>query len=446
MVSAFYDIDHSGCTPPQTPAFSGPPKRLTPQERSDLIAWVKVWHDAGCAVHPAKTDGSKMPLAVKGGSPDRQPDVFPATYQSGTLAGMPHPKAGQPNPEAGQHGYGWGRIAAGDMSRLTVDQVAAFIRSGRADGIGVICGLASGGVFMLEAEGRARDMLPKVRDAAVELGCLHLLERLAAGCVDESPSGGLHFYLRSSDGVVAGNTLLAARPNPGAEKGREVLFETRGQGGWSAVAPSAGRTHKTGKPYRFLRGGPSTIPTFTQDEISLLFDVFRAVDEMPKVDPAAPPAAAVHRRDRPAGDILPGDDFNARATWDEILTGWHRMGGGGDRIQWRRPGKENGSASATTTADVLCCFSSSAGLPVFTGKGCKNALSKVAAYAHLNHGGDFAAAARALWEQGYGSRRGDDGDDGGQPVPVEPRPLPTGDRRTLADWREEVAARRADAV
>lgn len=445
MVSASYPSGHSGANAPENAAISARPARLNRQQQTDLIAWVQVWHDAGCAVHPAKTDGSKMPVAVKGGSPDRQSDTFPAVYPSGRLTGMPHPRAGQPNPEAGEYGYGWGRIATGDMPRLTVDQVAAHIRAGRADGIGIICGRASGGVFMLEAEARARDLLPKVREAAARLGCLDLLERLAAGCVDESPSGGLHFYARSDSGTVAGNTVLAARPEPDAEHGRQILFETRGQGGWSAVAPSAGRTHKTGRPYRFLRGGPSTIPTFSQADIDRLFQVFRAVDEMPA--PAAPEVqpAAVARRPRPAGDILPGDDFNQRVTWDEILTGWKRGQVVGDRQHWVRPGKDHGT-SATTTADVLCCFSTSVGLPVTDRKKSGNGLSKFATYAHLHHAGDFAAAARELWHQGYGSRAGDDQGDGGQPVVVEPQPVPLGPTRNLADWRDEVRRSRADAV
>lgn len=446
MVSTSYTAGHSGAGAHGNPAIPSRPERLTRQQQADLIAWVQDWYDAGCAVHPAKTDGSKMPVAVQGGSHDLVPPTFPDVYPSGKWAGTPHPRAGQPNPEAGQHGYGWGRIATGDMPRLTVAQVAAIIRAGRADGIGVICGRASNGVFMLEAEGRARDLLPKVRESAERLGCLHLLERLAAGCVDESPSGGLHFYLRSDDGAVAGNTVLAARPEAGAEHGRLVLFETRGQGGWSAVAPSAGRTHKSGKPYRFVRGGPSTIPTFTQDEISLLYQVFQSVDEMPA--PTAPEVrpAAIARRERPAGDILPGEDFNLRATWRELLPDWKAGQVVGDRQHWTRPGKNHGT-SATTTADVLCCFSSSAGLPVFNPKTGENALSKFAVYAHLNHGGDFAAAARELWRQGYGSRQQDDGqDDGGQPVVVEPQPVPTGPVRSLADWRAEVAARMVDAV
>ena len=444
MVSAFYNSDHSSPQSAAKTAADSRPGRLSRSEQNDLITWVQVWHDAGCAVHPSKTDGSKYAVAVKHGSPDLQPDVFPDTYPSGKFAGMPHPRAGQQNPEAGQHDYGWGRIKDGDMAPLTVDQIAAYIRAGRADGIGIICGRVSGGVFMLEAEGRARDLLPKVREAADRLGHLHLLERLAAGCVDESPSGGLHFYLRSEDGAVPGNTLLAARP---ADHGRDVLFETRGQGGWSVVAPSAGRTHKTGKPYRFVRGGPSTIPTFTAAEIEFIFDVFRAVDEMP-VQPVVERQPAKTITPTTDDGLKPGDDYNQRASWDEILHGWKRCQTVGDRTHWIRPGKAHGT-SATTTADVLCCFSSSAGLPVFekSPAGSKNALSKFAAYAHLNHGGDFAAAARDLWSRGYGSRGHDGGGpDSGAAVPVEPRPAPSGECRSLDDWRTEAAARRVAAI
>jgi len=439
MVSSIYSSDHSKVAPHVVPEENSGPHRLTRQQQADLIAWVQVWYDAGCAVHPAKCDGSKMPVAVLHGSPDIQPAVFPDTYTSGRWAGSPHPRGGQPNPQAGQYGYGWKRIATGDLPRLTPAQVAAFIRSGKADGIGVICGKPSGGLFMLEAEGRARDLLPKVKEAAAAAGCLHLLERLAGGCVDESPSGGLHFYARSDDGVVPGNDRLAGRLTDAG--GVDVLFETRGQGGWSAVAPSAGRTHKSGKPYRFLRGGPSTIPTFSHDELRQLFDVFRAVDELPKPEPAAARPTVVERRERPAGGVLPGDDYEQQTSWADILTpaGWTLLRAVGDRTHWNRPGMTDGRTRATTTADVLYVFTTSTTLP--EGKG----LSKFATYAHLNHGGDFAAAARALWELGYGSRGRDDGD-GGQPVPVDPLPMPAGPCRTLEDWRAEAIRRHAEVV
>jgi hypothetical protein len=443
MVSVFYGSDHSSVTTPEDSGKPHAPQRLDRRQQDDLIAWVQVWHDAGCAVHPAKVDGSKYAIAVQHGSPDIEADTFPDKYQSGRLAGMPHPQAGLPNPAAGQHKHGWGRIATGEIPRLTPQQITAYIRGGRADGIGVFCGLASGGLLMLEAEGRARSLLSAVRDAAVQQGSLELLERLS-GCVDESPSGGLHFYLRVIGAPTPGNTVLAARP--AADGKQDVLFETRGQGGWSVVAPSAGRTHKSGKPYRFLRGGPSTIPEFSADELERLYAVFRAVDERPVPEPITPQSSAVQRQERPAGDILPGDDFNLRASWEEILTGWHRGQVVGDRIHWTRPGKDHGT-SATTTDGVLCCFSTSVGLPVFekNGAGSRNALSKFATYAHLNHAGDFKAAARELWNQGYGSRR-DDLDDGGEPAPPEPRPAPTGQCRTLDDWRQEAGSRRAAVI
>lgn len=387
-----------------------------------------------------------MPVSVAHGSPDIQPGTFPDVYQAGRRAGTPHPRAGQSNPEAGQHGYGWGRIATGAMPRLTVPQVMAHIRSGRADGIGVFCGLASGALEMVEAEGRARDLLPKVQAAADQLGVAHLLQRLGAGCVEESPSGGIHFVLRVTDGPALGNTLLAARPNPASENGRDVLFETRGQGGWFVCAPSAGRTHKSGKSYRIIRGGPSTIPSFTVAERDALYAAFRAVDEMPPPDPVSVQQSAVSRRERPADEILPGDDFNLRASWDEILVGWRRGQVVGERVHWTRPGKTHGT-SATTTDTVLCCWTSSTPLPPFNSSTGENGLSKFAAYAHLNHRGDFAAAARDLWARGYGSRSHEDDRDGGQPaVPPEPRPQLPGAPRSLDDWRQEAAARRAAVI
>ena len=104
----------------------------------------------------------------------------------------------------------------------------------------------------------------------------------------------------------------------------------------------------------------------------------------------------------------PGDDYNQRGpTWAEILTplGWTHAGNNGDKTDyWRRPGKSS-SVSATTGHlrtdeghELLYVFSSNAN-PFMAGK----AYSKFAAYTFVNHGGDFAAAAKALASEGYGS-------------------------------------------
>lgn len=109
----------------------------------------------------------------------------------------------------------------------------------------------------------------------------------------------------------------------------------------------------------------------------------------------------------PGDGLRPGDDFNNRATWDEILLahGWQRPNWkSGDKVSWTRPGKplSEGASAITGGArhgDRFYCFSSSV-KEVPTGK----LLDKFALYAHLNHRGDFADAAKTLARKGYGER------------------------------------------
>jgi len=112
---------------------------------------------------------------------------------------------------------------------------------------------------------------------------------------------------------------------------------------------------------------------------------------------------------RPEGSALrPGDDFNNRAHWADILTphGWTYMYHRGSTMYWRRPGKDSGEHSATTgrkgvgSEDRLYVFSDATEFE-------QNVpYNKFAAYAQLNHGGTgathFASATRDLRGQGFG--------------------------------------------
>ncbi len=370
-----------------------------------MAAAVDRWHAAGVVVHPVKADGSKALVAVRG-------------------AGIDGP-------------WGWGLIARGEFPPLTPDQVVDVVRRGRADGIAVICGPVSGGIEMVEIEGRARDLLPKLRDHAQQLGVLHLLERLSRGFTEESPSGGLHFLMRVVDGPAT-TRKLASRPDPDSPDGVLVLAETKGAGGITVAFPSAGRTHKSGRPYRLLRGGPETIADFTVAERDALYAAFASLDEMPPpVQPASPRPPRLHAVAQRPGDVSPGDDFNQRTSWDDLLLpmGWTCCGPRGDRRQWRRPGKADG-ISATTSGEVFYAFSTSTNLP--TGKG----LSKFAVYAHAHHGGDFSAAAADLVRLGFGSTISD----ASPAVALEVPPSPTGPARNLDDYRRELADAVVDAV
>ena len=98
----------------------------------------------------------------------------------------------------------------------------------------------------------------------------------------------------------------------------------------------------------------------------------------------------------------PGDDFNRRADWASILQphGWVPIRQRGEVIYWRRPGKGEG-ISATSNyggSGLLYVFSTNAA-PFEP----DTAYTPFAAYAVLEHSGDFTAAARTLGGQGYGS-------------------------------------------
>ncbi len=106
----------------------------------------------------------------------------------------------------------------------------------------------------------------------------------------------------------------------------------------------------------------------------------------------------------PADGDRPGDLFNARATWKDILEphNWVFVYERGGLAFWRRPGKTDSGISASTGVRALCGKDL---LHIFTTNGGalednKN-YSKFGAYAALNHNGDFGAAAKKLRDDGY---------------------------------------------
>jgi hypothetical protein len=135
-------------------------------------------------------------------------------------------------------------------------------------------------------------------------------------------------------------------------------------------------------------------------DLAFLFDLARSLNRH-AVPAALPPAP-------PAGDgTRPGDDFNGRASWEDILPGkgWAVGRRTGETLHWRRPGKKPPGTSATTgrcrsaaSGDLFYVFSSNA--PPFEEGRC---YSKFSAYALLYHGGDFGEAASELRGRGYGA-------------------------------------------
>ncbi len=264
-------------------------------------------------------------------------------------------------------------------------------------GIGVITGKVSGNLEMLELEGRAvaEKMHLEIAEIANNSGLGDLWQRLNSGYVELTPSGGLHWLYRVSDGTLPGNTKLARKP--GENGGVDVWAETRSEGGFTITAPSGGATHPSGGNWTLIGGSIETIPTITMLERSALHAIFAMFDEMPKAENLQQEVVAKHD-----GILTPGDDYNARTTWEELLQplGWTVVYRKGESTVWRRPGKNEG-ISATTNFngnDKFYVFSTSTQFDAET------SYSKFAFYATLKHGGDFKAAANDLRNQGYGAQ------------------------------------------
>lgn len=302
--------------------------------------------EAGCSVIPIKADGSKAPLG--------------------------------PWQHAQHH-----RAGAAQVAR----QLAT---PGFELGLAVVTGAASGNLLMVEIEGRAAHRLTELEQLAEASGLGGLWRAVSAGWMEESPSGGIHWFIRTPEPIPSRKLAQAA------DKG--CLAETKGEGGYTIVAPSGGTVHATGKPWVLRAGGPRNAHSATLEELEQFLTVFSSLDERP-ADPAP------DRTPRPATysvkGITPGDDYDARTPWPDILAphGWTRVYTAGGTTYWRRPGKSAGISATTGRADDrdrLYVFTSSTEFEP------EKACTKFAAYALLNHGGDYSAAAAQLRKEGYG--------------------------------------------
>jgi len=359
-----------------------------------LLSTALALADAGCSVVPARADGTKAPFAS------------------------------------------WKQY---QHERASPEQIHTWFNVHRVEGLGIITGAVSGELEMLELEGRAMNegLLQTYAQMLTDHGLELLWKRVAAGYAELTPSGGLHILYRV-DGTARGNTKLARRPAREDEYTDDeravlerqpdkvfarVLMETRGEGGYVVVAPSAGRTHETGRAWLLIGGGPGSIATISEDERDSLYAIASLLDTMPAPVPPPSVASSGSFSASPGNDrARPGDDYNERTDWADILTphGWAHIGNSGDGRLWRRPGKDRGISATTGTAagmDNLYVFSSSTEFDTET------PYSKFAAFTLLEHRGDYAAAARELARQGYGD-----------PMPHDDENIHT----LIADYKPEV--------
>jgi hypothetical protein len=263
----------------------------------------------------------------------------------------------------------------------------------RGEGLAIIGGVVSGHVEILDFD--APELFTPWR-ALVEALCLGLLDRLPWV---RTPTDGCHLYYRCP--TIQGNLKLAQRLRPDGRP--ETMIETRGEGGYAIIPPSPPRCHALRRPYMLLRHDLAAIPVISSEARTLLLNAARAFNT--HVGPAQ--VVTGHRTKSQSfmpesPEVRPGDAYNARTNWSPLLEahGWTLVGTRGEVRYWRRPGKSEPGASATTNyggSRLLYVFSTNA--PPFEAD---TAYTLFATYTLLEHRGDFTAAAKALAAQGYG--------------------------------------------
>jgi hypothetical protein len=195
--------------------------------------------------------------------------------------------------------------------------------------------------------------------------------------IQSTTSGGFHMLYRCS--VIGGNQKLACRPkydNNTKKSKKDVLIETRGEGGYFCADPTPG--------YRVVKNDIFKVKNITPDEREILLSACMSFNTY----------AEVKQREEENKD-LPGNIFNhsteslfemenalKSAGWTELKEGY-----------WLRPGKKKGiSATLGKVAPgVFYNFSSSAD-PFDS----MHAYSAFQVVGLLKYNGDFKTLAREL--------------------------------------------------
>lgn len=273
-------------------------------------------------------------------------------------------------------------------------------------GVGIACGVGSGNLGVIDCE------YTDFYEAFAEL-----VERSAPGLLARLPkvrtpgkdaSRGVHVYVRC-DAPIAGGVCVRMNADEALKRTgdakKTTAIEIRGAGNQVLAPGCPPACHPSGRLYEMMPGPAiEDTPTLTIEEFKPLKAAMRILDGVPE---SAIKEADRQPTTRAVGRKRPGDDYNERMDWGEILegAGWTLSHRRGDVCYWTRPGKDTG-VSATTghcrnsaSGDLLYVFSTNAD-PFRDGR----AYSKFSAMALLDHNGDFGAAARELARQGYGDQ------------------------------------------
>lgn len=287
-----------------------------------------------------------------------------------------------------RHKYGW---TAYQKEQSKQDVYELFEPD--SEGIAVLTGID--GLECIDIDNKYSlngDMLQMLTD---EVDSLKAGVCIPDTVVVKTKSGGFHvLYYCDSPG---GNTKLSSRYATDDEKlvddKVKVLFETRGVGGYIVAWPTPG--------YEMWHGKMSEIPRIKMAYRDTLIRAARAFNEVEEQVQMAPQERSVSKQFEQNGKSTI-DDFNAKADVPLLLSqaGWRFVKQVGPRHLFKRPGNTDAATSADwhEGLNIFKCWSTSTEFKSEKG------YSPFGVYAVLSHNGDWSAAAKALYEKGYGDR------------------------------------------
>jgi len=227
--------------------------------------------------------------------------------------------------------------------RIKENEVEALFSGANIKGLGIICGAVSGNLEVIDVDTK-HDTTGSLWDELRTLIQDNLPELYSRLVIAQTKSGGYHIYYRCKE--IKGNLKLATKLN------KEVLIETRGQGGYVIAPPTNG--------YTYIQGEPGNIPTITTAERDILFSISKSFNQLQDEKPKVNTTASANFK---LSGNSPFEDYNQRGDIVGLLEskGWKAVNQRGERINLLRPGSTDSKTSGNyhTGLKVLRVFSSS---------------------------------------------------------------------------------------
>jgi replicative DNA helicase len=250
-------------------------------------------------------------------------------------------------------------------------------------GLGIITGSGSGSLEVIDVDTK-HDTTGTLWDSFKTLLEDNLEDLYPELVIARTRSGGYHIYYRCRE--IGRNIKLSVKEN------REVLIETRGEGGYVVAPPTAG--------YEFIQGSPGTIPEITPQKREVILTIARSFNEVEEEKPR-PRTSTVSPGPLHTQGLTPWEDYDNRGDIIALMEshGWRVVSKKGENINLLRPGKTDSKTSGSfhTRLRTLYIFSTST---VFENKG----YTPSAVFSLLECGGDYKLSARRLRELGYGDK------------------------------------------